>query len=164
MKQARTITVIFLLSLAALAFSVPARAMDEAEMQELEEAISRETTFVKEQLPAAERGDTEAIKSIIGLATGEYLWTAEGGERLNEIYLDLMVLHPEQFFGALADSGETNIKIVVQQLLNPVTDKYTNAELKDAVEKGRKKGLDYPFLQELLGFYSTNKPTSSDTP
>jgi len=151
MKKPKTLIFVMLLSLIALVLGITVWAMDP---KEWEADIASETALLKEQLPLAQKGNEEAIRKIIGLSTGEYSRTAEGDEWLGEIYLDLLVAHPEKFLRLLSESEETPMKIVVLALLRPVNDKYPNSELKAAVEKAKKNGVNAPFLQELLDSYS----------
>jgi hypothetical protein len=166
MKQVNKYIIIYTLSLAACLFALPCKAMDQEEYKQWEADVSSETDTLKQNLPSAMKGSENSIKALISLAAGEYIRTAEGGEWLNEIYLDLMVSYPEKFLRLLSEAARTSRKIVVQELLNPVTDKYTQIELMKAVEKAKESGMNAPFVHELLDFYSAGKqsPAESGTP
>lgn len=114
----------------------------------------QETAYLTEALPRAGTGDRAAMQGLIRLAEGAYIETAEGGEWLNEIYLDLLVRHPESFLQLVDLQEEKVTKGVVTELLAPVNDKYAQEDLLAAVRKAQSAGLAAPLLDELAKVYA----------
>ena len=114
----------------------------------------QETAYLTDSLPRANAGDRAAMQGLIRLAEGAYIETAEGGEWLNEIYLDLLVRHPESFLQLVDLQEEQVTKGVVTELLAPVTDKYAREDLLAAVRQAKSAGLTAPFVDELAKVYA----------
>jgi len=92
---------------------------------------------------------------MIRLVGGVYNTGVEGSEWLNEIYLDLLVKHPYPFLFLLTrQESDVRNKVVEEELLKPVSDKYSQKELLAAVKTAQQKGLSAPFLKKLIDFYS----------
>ena len=123
-----------------------------------------EAEYLKAWLPKAEHGDKVAMQGLIRLISGAYATGGEGAEWLNEIYLDLLIKHPYPFLFLLTRQESDVInKVVEQELLNPITDKYSQKELLAAVKTAQRKGINSPFLKKLIDFYSgsnSNVPKS----
>lgn len=117
--------------------------------------IAAETDGLDGLVASARNRDWEAIQRLARLAGGAYIETDEGGEQLNEIYLDLMVAQPETFFFLLERQEEHIVERVVQELLHPASDKRGGNELLLAVNTARARGIDAPFFRQLIALYVT---------
>src|SRR6266571_1803511 len=109
-----------------------------------------EAGYLKEWRPKANQGEKWAIQRLIRLVGGVYNTGVEGSEWLNEIYLDLLVKHPYPFLFLLTrQESDVRNKVVEEELLKPVSDKYSQKELLAAVKTAQQKGLSAPFLKKL---------------
>jgi hypothetical protein len=86
-----------------------------------------EMAVLERALPLAKAGDSAAMEALIGLANGDYIRSAEGGEWLNEIYLDLLLEHPRAFLSAIGRVA--------------------------AVRWARNRGVEAPFMTRLEDLY-----------
>jgi len=93
------------------------------------------------------------MQALVGLVGGEYIRSAEGGERLNAVYLELLLEHPVAFLSIIGRADEETRERAVAQLLNPVHDAYSGGDLLAAVRYARDRGLEAPFLSELIELY-----------
>ena len=121
---------------------------------EEEKRINGEMKYLQEQLPRALEADRAALQGLIRLADGFYMRSAEGGEWLNETYLDLLVKHPYDFLLLVGRQEKSVRDKVIQELLQPVTDKYENRQLLKAVHSAQGRGLKSAYLTQLTDFYS----------
>lgn len=118
-------------------------------------AIARDIQVIEAQQPKAIRGDKDAIDRLVSLAARPYAATAEGGARINEIYLDLLVRRPRDFLAAVAWAEWRTRDKIVAALLAPVSDKYSRAQLLTAVKTAQTRGVRESFMEELIAFYGT---------
>jgi hypothetical protein len=116
-------------------------------------AAADEAAVLERQLPLARGGDPAAMGALVGLAGGDYIRSAEGGEWLNAVYLELLLEHPLAFLSVIGRADKETRKGAVAQLVNPVHDAYSGGDLLAAVRYARDRGLDAPFLSELTRFY-----------
>ena len=121
---------------------------------EEEKRINGEMKYLREQLPRALEADRAALQGLIRLADGFYMRSAEGGQWLNEIYLDLLVKHPYDFLLLVGRQEKSVRDKVLQELLQPVTDKYSHRQLLKAVRSAKSRGLKSAYLTQLTDFYS----------
>ncbi len=116
--------------------------------------FKNETRILISDLPRGVKGDREAIHRLVGLASGRYIDTAEGGEWIAETYLDLLVKQPYAFLSVLAQQEPAVQRRVQEKLLSPVSEKYPREQLLGAVQSVRDKKLDEGFLDRLASTYS----------
>lgn len=115
-----------------------------------ETEIDAEGRALADALPRAYEGDPEAIGRLLGLASGSYIDTGEGGEYLNEIYLELLVGHPVVLAESLAIQTEDVRHRVVRELSHPVTDRFATRELLTAARTARRGDENSASLEELV--------------
>ncbi len=128
--------------------------MNAEELQMLQAREAKEVALLKKALPSALRGDQAAIQSVLRLASGEYINGAEGGEWLNEVYLELLMKQAAIFL-SLLERQEDEVRARVQEeLLQPVTDVYSNKQLAGAVSRARSKGIAASTAEKLMKAYS----------
>jgi hypothetical protein len=142
------VLLVFLLAPLALA------AEGTAEESGWEKRIEKEIAIIEVYLDDAEKGDRRAMAVLIRLADDEYINTAEGSEWLNEIYLDLMVRRPYRFLLIVSKEEDDIKERVFEELMNPVTGKYSFKTLKAAALRAKKKGLKGDLIEDLIEFYS----------
>ena len=88
-----------------------------------EPVVENELQVLEASLARAHRGDGQVIEVLLQMATGEYIRTAEGGEYLNEVYLDLLIKQPKALGRVLATQSPAVQAAVIAELSRPVTDK-----------------------------------------
>jgi hypothetical protein len=123
---------------------------------EWERRINKEIEIIDTYLEDAEKGDKRAMAVLIRLANDEYIYTAEGSVWLNEIYLDLMVMHPYSFLLIVSKEPDEIKDKIIEELLAPLTFTYSKRKLRKAVQWAQKKGLKDDFLEDMIEFYSQN--------
>ena len=88
-----------------------------------------EIALIARHLPLAKTGDSAALQRLIRLVDGAYITSAEGAERLNAIYLDLLVEQPSALL-SMTDRQEHRVREkFVDQLLRPVNGKFLGQTL-----------------------------------
>ncbi len=112
-----------------------------------------EMAVLERALPLAKAGDSAAMEALIGLANGDYIRSAEGGEWLNEIYLDLLLEHPRAFLSAIGRAEHRIRENAIAELLRPVHDAYSGGDLLAAVRWARNRGVEAPFMTRLEDLY-----------
>jgi hypothetical protein len=96
-------------------------------------AAADDAAVLERQLPLARGGDPAAMRALVGLVGGDYIRSAEGGEWLNAVYLELLLEHPVAFLSVIGRADEETREGAVAQLLRPVHDAYSGGDLLAAV-------------------------------
>ena len=116
--------------------------------------LDQEMNFLKSLLSPTEKADLARIQGLLRMAAGIYATTTEGSEWLNEIYLDSLVRYPYEFLLLVGRQEKSVRDKVIKELLQPVTDKYSNRQLLKAVKSAQSRGLKSTYLTRLTDFYS----------
>ena len=107
-----------------------------------DEELQKEAVNVQPLFGLAQSGKLDAIEGLLRLSSGNYYRTAEGGEWLDEIYLELFVKDPHRYlYVALAQNDEIKAK-AFDAIISPVIDKYTATQLLDSLKIAITKGID----------------------
>jgi len=101
-------------------------------------------------LPIAEKGNPEAIQGLIRMADGEYYRTAEGGEYLGEIFVDLFYQYPERFLFLLSKQSQRVRAKVEDVIASPVTDKYSPQEIADKVRSVKNVNMTKEYKASIM--------------
>lgn len=100
-----------------------------------------ETAELKRLLPLAKQGKREAMQGLMRLVDGRYYRSAEGGEWLGEIYLELFYRYPEAFLFLLSkQSGSIRAK-VEESIISPVVDTYSSQEIADKIRAVKSRNV-----------------------
>ncbi len=108
--------------------------------------------------------DRDSLSFIMGLSEGMYIRGAEGGEGLDEDYLESLMHNPVLFMSVLDKQNEAVVKRVSRSITSPVFDKYSPAQIREAVTKGIQQ-LDPAArarLKPLLDSLPTDPPPAED--
>jgi hypothetical protein len=116
--------------------------------------IQKETVTIAPLLNAAMSGDMDSVEALLRLAGGAYYRTAEGGEWLDEIYLDLFANDPYCFLFVLFKINQNLREIIFKAFAEPTTDKYSNDELLRKLEVAIGKGIEKKSVEYLHGLLS----------
>jgi hypothetical protein len=103
----------------------------------LRPAAADDVAILERQLTLARGGDPAAMRALVGLVHGDYIRSAEGGEWLNAVYLELLLEHPEAFLSVIGRADKETRERAVAQLLRPVHDAYSGGDLLAAVRYAR---------------------------
>lgn len=114
----------------------------ESRINGLEDSALMEIEIIKRNLTSARIGDDSAIQKLIRISIGEYFNTAEGGEWLSEIYLDLFIAHPYKFIFLLNKQEEDVFSKIAPILNHPQIEKYSEKIIKQAFIEAERQGAD----------------------
>lgn len=118
-----------------------------------DEDIQAEVSLLLDALKGASSGNLDDINTLVALVGGAYYKTSEGGSWLDEIYLDLFVLHTSELMFVLLKKTEEAQKAVFKAIENPVSDKYSNGQIKEALRRASANGLDREVVKFLQGSF-----------
>lgn len=109
------------------------------EAQANKEAHMLVSTFVdKDYRWPPTRINKNSLDFAMWLSEGMYYRGAEGGETLDGLYLDALINKPQMFFWVLSKQSDTVVTAVSKAIISPISDKYSDSQILDAIENGMK--------------------------
>ncbi|HEY5994545.1 MAG TPA: hypothetical protein VIU46_08100 [Gallionellaceae bacterium] len=123
----------------------------------------RESAMLNHIYP--EKIDRDSLSFIMGLSEGMYIRGAEGGEALDEKYLESLMHNPTLFMQVLDKQNEAALKRVSESIISPIFDKYSPAQIREAVTKGMQplEPAARERLKPLLDALPADPPPAEDT-
>lgn len=117
--------------------------------QEKNKIRENEISLLKKSIIKIDNGSFVSVVNLFRLSNSLYYKTAEGGEWLDELYLDYFVKNPKEYLFLLSRQEEDTQSMVEKALLSPVSDKYDTHILSNAISEAIAEGVPkdaYPAL------------------
>ncbi len=116
--------------------------------------VAGERAYLGAMLRRSETGERAALRGLIRLASSAYAATPEGGQRLDEIYLDLLVARPWLFLSILAREDDGVRDTVLAALRDPARDTHPPDRVLGALRLAQGRGLGGEPLADLIRHYT----------
>lgn len=118
-----------------------------------DEVISQELKIFAKALDSNLYVDEKLMNELFLMAHGIYFKTAEGGEGLSEVYLDLFVNYPKRFNYLLLRHDLQLQEKIYDTIVSPISDKYSDGEIYRAAKIGFEGNSDNKFFKRILSKY-----------